>query len=560
MRDTHSTVDDSVSPAIRRWFYRLALASVFAIHVALTLHLFGSPSPWHQLFSDDPITSGRHALHLEQSSPSAAGSCRGRKGGTFDPNNYAGFPRTPVFDSEAHLGDGWQFLTGCRFGAGGYKFALAAICALMPVSMWAAAGLFGMGRLGAAAAAALGVLLAWMRPACEPIETGDFCVSLVIALGTLCVALLARWHDRCSASSWCGLVVATAAAWAVQPTLALGFTVLSLCAWAIVGRRHSCRWHLAVAAAYVVALGMSYPAWGDLARDWWVRVRDGPALPEVTWHNLAAIGVWLTVLPAAHTVSRMLRWLSGRPYAGLAVGSALFMVAVGFVVRRPPVGESLDWGPRPLDVGWPSDAARVEDLLRAAAPAQARVLWEDLANRPDLGWTALLPGRLGRPFIGGFDPDGVLEHSACALRKGALAGRPLAAWTDSELDAYARRYNIGCVVCMTPPAVERFARWPAAEPADGVNAVGEWRLFIVRRPYGFVLKGHVRQFDANARRVTLSEVVPEEGEVVLSLHCQDGWHVRPAGVRLERELDPYDPIPFVRLRLPGPVGRVTISW
>ena len=36
--------------------------------------------------------------------------------------------------------------------------------------------------------------------------------------------------------------------------------------------------------------------------------------------------------------------------------------------------------------------------------------------------------------------------------------------------------------------------------------------------------------------------------------------VAPSNVRVERELDPFDPIPLLRLRLPGPVMRLTLTW
>src|SRR5947209_15995387 len=124
----------------------------------------------------------------------------------------------------------------------------------------------------------------------------------------------------------------------------------------------------------------------------------------------------------------------------------------------------------------------------------ARVLWEDLAGRPDLGWTALLPRRLGRPFVGGLDPDGVIEHAGCALRDGTLCGRPAARWSDSELDGYARRYNIGCVVCGTPASSNRVERWAAAALVR-IDALGDWRVFVVHRPHSFILKGQARQLE-----------------------------------------------------------------
>ena len=51
-----------------------------------------------------------------------------------------------------------------------------------------------------------------------------------------------------------------------------------------------------------------------------------------------------------------------------------------------------------------------------------------------------------------------------------------------------------------------------------------------------------------------------DGQVVLSLHYQAGMRVRPARVRLEQAVDSQDTIPFVRLRMSEPVGRILITW
>jgi hypothetical protein len=81
-------------------------------------------------------------------------------------------------------------------------------------------------------------------------------------------------------------------------------------------------------------------------------------------------------------------------------------------------------------------------------------------------------------------------------------------------------------------------------------------------PASYALKGsRARWLHADSAHIALADVEPNEnGEAVLSLHYQAGMRVSPSRVQLERELDPYDPIPFVRLRLPGPVVRVTITW
>ncbi len=48
--------------------------------------------------------------------------------------------------------------------------------------------------------------------------------------------------------------------------------------------------------------------------------------------------------------------------------------------------------------------------------------------------------------------------------------------------------------------------------------------------------------------------------MVLSLHYQAGLQVSPGRVTVEKEPDAHDPIPFVRLRMSGPVTRVTLTW
>ena len=57
-------------------------------------------------------------------------------------------------------------------------------------------------------------------------------------------------------------------------------------------------------------------------------------------------------------------------------------------------------------------------------------------------------------------------------------------------------------------------------------------------------------------------MVPEKGSdtVVLSLHYQSGMEVAPPHVQIEKDPDPFDPIPMIRLRLAAPVTRVILTW
>jgi hypothetical protein len=83
---------------------------------------------------------------------------------------------------------------------------------------------------------------------------------------------------------------------------------------------------------------------------------------------------------------------------------------------------------------------------------------------------------------------------------------------------------------------------------------------LPRAPQGFILKGRAEWLAADSERIALGDVVPDGDEVVLSLHYQEGLRVLPSRVRIERELDPRDPIPFVRLRMSGPVTCLTLTW
>jgi hypothetical protein len=128
------------------------------------------------------------------------------------------------------------------------------------------------------------------------------------------------------------------------------------------------------------------------------------------------------------------------------------------------------------------------------------------------------------------------------------------------LSAYCRRYNVGWVACATAAARERFSRWPVAQPVPTPATADGWRVFSLRRSPTYVLRGTAGACEFGTNRVSLADVVPDDGTIVISLHYHEGWRVRPAWVGVERDLDPLDPVPMIRFRAPGPVGRLTLTW
>jgi hypothetical protein len=80
-------------------------------------------------------------------------------------------------------------------------------------------------------------------------------------------------------------------------------------------------------------------------------------------------------------------------------------------------------------------------------------------------------------------------------------------------------------------------------------------------PLSFVLAGTATVERVDRRKIVLTDVVPNaDGEVVLSFHHQPGLRAAPSNVAVEGDKDLFDPIPMVKLRLPGPVSRVTLTW
>ena len=133
-------------------------------------------------------------------------------------------------------------------------------------------------------------------------------------------------------------------------------------------------------------------------------------------------------------------------------------------------------------------------------------------------------------------------------------------WSDGELREYCERYNIGWVACWTPAALARFTAWPDAEAVAPLRNGTPGRLFVVKRQPRFALTGTARLVRADADQIVLTDVVPQDGVVILSLHYQTGLRASPARVEVERDLNSHDAIPFVRLRLAEPAARVTITW
>src|SRR5437667_4858559 len=109
------------SAARSRWVEPAALTGLLLFHGFLSLQLFGPERPWQRLVDDEPIVSGRHPLHLYHATLAAVESCDGC---CFDTTFYAGYPKTPVFDSDCRPVEWVLRLVGHQHTAVAYKIGL----------------------------------------------------------------------------------------------------------------------------------------------------------------------------------------------------------------------------------------------------------------------------------------------------------------------------------------------------------------------------------------------------------------------------------------------------
>lgn len=336
----------------------------------------------------------------------------------------------------------------------------------------------------------------------------------------------------------------------VVPLVALGGLVLL---WA--GGHRAAAWLAFLTAALAVGAARLAAAWPRVPPD--VPARVAPFVLALLT-PAAAFGVWEV----------MRRSRVANVGAGLCAAA---LVLVGWADGPgAPLGHALGVHTQPFVLGFSPDQKRLIDALREHTAPSARILWDDVEERPGGNWSALLPVYTERAYLGGLDTDSEIEHGYCALRDHNLNGQPLSEWKDEELVAYCNWYNVGWVVCRSDQTAERWGACtsgkgeklaqPVARLTEGGRPVV---LYKINRPHSFVLDGRAVWESADAKRVVLTDVHPNAyGEVHLSLHAFEGLRVYPSYVTIAPLPDRTgrDPVHHIRLRTPGPVPRITLVW
>lgn len=592
----------------------LALAALVAGNGTLALKLFGS-DPIAAIGDDRAVVSGRHTLHLyhgklgaETFRASSAVTC-------YDPQFQAGYPKTPVFDCGSRFAEFVIFTRPTLSPAAAYKLGILFVCFCVPFVFAAAGRGFGL-PAPVAGLAALGGCFVWWTPAVQSLLDAGQLDGLLLGLAWMAFAGgMARYAADPGLTAWSLMALASVVGWYIQPLGWLGVVPLLAFHYVLYAPRHGLAWHLGWIA--VLAVGIVPNLWwlADWSRFWWLR--RSPSGEQEGWPAVAAIigdaadyrelfgtGIvgWLLPLLALGGLVALVH--SGRRgSAGLLAGAALCaalaarlgsvwelarcaesagaaLPAVAVIPAAFLIGHRLDAfrfgriamasamvlpfaagefaAVAPLQLRPTADQEFWLETIRAKTVADARILIEDDQNRPAEVWPILLALGGERSFIGGLDAETELEHCVCGFGPGFLQGRPLGEWTNAERTAYCDRYNIGWVFARSQDGVRFWEGHPdtrvIARQADGV-------LFEVLRRRSFVLSGTATIAQMDCFAIVLVDAVPDEnGWLKLSLHHQNELRVVPLKVTPAPDIDPAEPIPMLKLQLPGPVSRITITW
>jgi hypothetical protein len=618
---------------MRRLLAPTILVGLVAWQGWMTLTLFGPDNHWQNLTSEEPITSGRHCLHLYHGYLGASmlrdrGSVTG-----YDPAFQAGYPKTPVFDSGSRPAEAFIYLVNGRFQPSAYKVGFAACCVMAPLILYLAAWAAGLGETASCLATILSLLIWWGAPGRQLLEKGDLDVLLAGMAGLLHAGFLIRFHRWAGPYSWLGILISTWLGWFAEPMIFLSVLPLLLIYYLSVGCKHRLPWHTSLFAALAGGVALNGFWLLDWFSSWWLRTPlapDHPLLTHHTFHTFWTVSVWGAQADRWFAVCLLALAVPGicimnesrqRPAArvfgagsvlllGMAMAATgwdalaslgarrlwvpgLYFLAVpaayGCITIIRYSGSWLDrwwqrgvlwtalaavaglscWqgletfalrclGSEPLQIGLAQADCECVATLSGETTPQARILWEDDPDAVNC-WTPLLPLLTDRAFLGGLDATATIDHMYATLTSRMLAGRPLSSLSDAEIAEFCKRYNVGWVVCRSSRTFARFSEFKEATLVRRYTAQGGYALF--KLPWrSYALEGKAKLSEASFRRIALAEVVPENGRVVLSMHYHTGLRVTPNRAQIEKEPDPSDPIPLIRLRLSGPVARLTLTW
>jgi hypothetical protein len=208
---------------------------------------------------------------------------------------------------------------------------------------------------------------------------------------------------------------------------------------------------------------------------------------------------------------------------------------------------------------YPSNALQgTIEKLHQHTTDEARILWEEM--KESAGWSPLLACQAHRSFVGtlGRAEQVPIEPLQVRLTNGHLQGKPIELWRTIDLENFTTDWNIGWVAAFHAESINRWKQMKGAKVVAPLPMGG--MLIRLDRPFSYCKQGSAQLTFAEPRRLSLHDLQPENGQIVLSLHHHATMRTSNNKVQIETWQQAYDGIPMLKLKLPGPMERLTIEW
>lgn len=521
----------------------LSLALICTIQFVLAARILGGQNL--------AAGSGRLADQIHHAKLQAYHNARGGQR-CIDWSTNAGEIIYPIADPRGRLLS-W-FATDDTVSAPALERALTVAAILGPILLTAATALLvGSERLGLICSVGLmACVMSWLHAPANCLTQSCTEALLFGPAATLHLAALYRYHHRPGALPWLALTVASALGWSLFPLPWLAFAVVAALVWLALAHRHDLSWHGLLILALVTGAVPFVSNWVELVEQ---RALHGDQALNVIADALPPIGTGnepLWTLIGLLATSAALPWIAQWTKSILTVTLAAPMLTAVVIAGTMPEG---DFHRLRTQSPWGADttAQTLSEADTTPLRATARLLCELPANAHDSMFLNLRE-RLPILAVAKRCDDGL----PWAFGNGILAGRPIGEWSDDELAQLFERWNIGWVCTSSSVSRQRLGKYShAAIITRGSNDSAN-SLFAINRDHRFVLRGRGQCSFVSHNQVVLSNLVPEQGEVLLSLRYHPGLSAGPGRLAVEPETDPYDPFPLIRIKLDRPMSRLIL--
>jgi len=262
---------------------------------------------------------------------------------------------------------------------------------------------------------------------------------------------------------------------------------------------------------------------------------------------------FLLVAPAAFAIHAFFAFLFAQ-FARKTEGAhrtmaLLLCVPVAALLMRPDRMELVDFFFRPpyylttdISSGYFRETFDLSGWIKANTSPHEHILVEDWDRKGRLRYEVrdnarpMLAVLAPRPYIGRYDPPGVMAHTKTNFLRGNLFGYAIGAMRWRNVQVLLKRYQVDWIIAYSEESKSALREFDELKKVEG-DIGGKYTAW--RYEHGSQMKIEPR---FNELRVTGAP----EGEVTLPYHWCEGLATEPAMLVSKHELTP-DPVPLIRV-------------